>query len=144
MHNRKSMADVHTTEIRSCNIGQIKGKNTNPEILVRKFLHKSGLRYRLHVNTMPRKSDLVLLKYKTVVFIHGCFWHGHGNCKYYTIPKTRTEWWLSKINSNILNDKNSIATSQEEKWKIIIIWGCQLKKEVLHKTLSQLLIDIRG
>jgi DNA mismatch endonuclease (patch repair protein) len=85
------MADVHNKETRSYNMSRIKGKNTKPEMLVRKFLHANGFRYRLHVKNLPGKPDIVLPKYKTVIFIHGCFWHGHENCKYFVVPKTRTE-----------------------------------------------------
>ena len=98
------MADVHSKEQRSYNMSQIKGKNTKPEMLVRKFLFSKGFRYRLHIKDLPGKPDIVLPKYKTVIFIHGCFWHGHEGCKYSSIPKTRTEWWTEKINKNISND----------------------------------------
>ena len=108
------MADVHSKEIRSYNMSQIKGKNTKPEMLVRKFLHAQGFRYKLHDKTLPGKPDLVLPKYKTVIFIHGCFGHGHADCKYYVVPKTRTEWWLNKINGNIANDEKAIAALQTE------------------------------
>ncbi len=91
----------------------IKGKNTKPELLVRRFLHANGFRYKLHDKSLPGKPDIVLPKYKTVIFVHacppwrGCFWHGHEGCKYYVVPKTRTEWWLNKINGNIAKDKKA-------------------------------------
>ena len=88
------MADVHTREIRSKNMAAIKSKNTKPEMLVRRFLHANGFRYKLHDKSLPGKPDIVLPKYKTVIFVHGCFWHGHEGCKYYVVPKTRKEWWL--------------------------------------------------
>ena len=90
------MADVHDKQTRSYNMSQIRSRNTKPELLVRKFLDAHGFRYRLHVKDLPGKPDLVLPKYKTVIFIHGCFWHGHENCKYFVVPKTTTEWWLTK------------------------------------------------
>src|SRR5665647_1060941 len=93
-----NMADVHDKQTRSYNMSQIKGKNTKPEMLVRKFLFSKGFRYRLHVKNLPGKPDILLPKYKTIIFVNGCFWHGHENCMYYVIPKTRTEWWLDKIN----------------------------------------------
>src|SRR6218665_2734895 len=102
------MADVHSKEIRSYNMSRIKGKDTKPEILVRKFLFAKGLRYRLHDKQLPGKPDLVFPKYKKIVFIHGCFWHGHEGCKYFVVPKTRTDWWLSKINKNKEKDNDSI------------------------------------
>ncbi len=101
------MADVHTKEIRSKNMAAIKGKNTRPEMLVRRFLHANGFRYKLHDKSLPGKPDIILPKYKTVIFVHGCFWHGHEGCKYYVVPKTRTEWWLNKINGNEI--KGAIA-----------------------------------
>ncbi len=99
------MSDVHTPATRSYNMSQIKGKNTKPELLVRQYLHAQGLRYRLHDKTLPGKPDLVLPKYKTVVFVHGCFWHQHKGCRYFVVPKTRTEFWLNKIGRNVANDE---------------------------------------
>ena len=95
------MADVHDTATRSFNMSRIKGKNTKPEMLVRNFLHAHGYRYRLHDKKLPGKPDIVLPKYKTAIFVHGCFWHGHTNCKYFVVPKTRTEWWRNKNLSNV-------------------------------------------
>jgi DNA mismatch endonuclease, patch repair protein len=133
------MADVHDEATRSYNMSQIKGKNTKPEMLVRKFLHVNGFRYRLHVKNLPGKPDIVLSKYKTVIFIHGCFWHGHKHCKYYVIPKTKTEWWLNKINGNIANDKKASMALKEAGWKIITIWECELKPTVYETTLNSLI-----
>src|SRR5450759_5044863 len=113
------MTDVHSTEIRSYNMSQIKGKNTKPEMLVRKFLFANGFRYRLNVKDMPGKPDIVLPKYKTVIFVHGCFWHGHEGCKYYVVPKTRTEWWLHKIGNNITNDTNAERLLKAAGWTVI-------------------------
>src|SRR5258705_3419682 len=121
------MADVHSKEIRSYNMSRIKAKNTKPEILVRKFLHAQGFRYKLHDKKLPGKPDIVLPKYKTVIFIHGCFWHGHKNCKKATIPKTRTIWWKNKIARNIASDENAMKQLKKNKWKIIVIWQCQMK-----------------
>jgi DNA mismatch endonuclease (patch repair protein) len=132
------MADVHTKEQRSYNMSRIKGKDTKPEMLVRKFLHAQGFRYKLHDKTLPGKPDLVLPKYKTVIFIHGCFWHGHTNCKYFTIPKTRTQWWINKINTNKANDAKAVKALRKEGWKVIVIWGCQLKISKVDKTLKNL------
>jgi DNA mismatch endonuclease (patch repair protein) len=121
------MADVHSKETRSYNMSRIKNKNTKPEILIRQFLHKNGFRYRLHVKNMPGKPDIVLPKYKTVIFINGCFWHGHNGCKYFKTPKTRTEWWLNKINTNINNDIKATKSLIDLGWKIITIWECEVK-----------------
>src|SRR3954469_6451150 len=132
------MADVHTKEQRRKNMAAIKGKNTKPEILVRKFLHSKGYRFRLHDKKLPGKPDIVLPKYKTVIFIHGCFWHGHKGCKYYVVPKTRTEWWLNKINGNIANDTKAIKALKKEGWKIIMLWECDLKKNKSGRILQKL------
>lgn len=138
------MADVHSKETRSYNMSRIRSKDTKPEMLVRKFLHKNGFRYRLHVKDMPGKPDIVLPKYKTVIFIHGCFWHGHEGCKYYVVPKTRTEWWLDKINCNINNDTKAEETLKGIGWHIITIWECELKKATIEVTLTNLLSNLKS
>lgn len=135
-----SVADVHTIEQRRYNMQQIKSANTKPELLVRKFLHANGFRYSLHKKSLPGKPDIVLTKYKTVIFIHGCFWHGHANCKYFTIPKTRTEWWTDKINANKINDTKAVKALKKEGWKVITVWECKLKPGKIEKTLQQLLL----
>ncbi|MBS4064767.1 MAG: DNA mismatch endonuclease Vsr [Chitinophagaceae bacterium] len=145
------MADVHTKEQRSYNMSQIKSGNTKPELLVRRFLHANGFRFRLHGVfrpssfgegkgvRLPGKPDIVLPKYKTVIFIHGCFWHGHARCKYFTIPKTRTQWWTNKINTNKANDTKAVKSLRKEGWKVIVLWECQLKKESDEKALKKLI-----
>jgi DNA mismatch endonuclease (patch repair protein) len=137
------MADVHNTATRSYNMSRIKSKNTKPEILVRKFLFAHGFRYRLHSTKLPGKPDIILPKYKTVIFVHGCFWHGHKNCRYFVVPKTRTEWWLNKINGNIANDKKKKLALKQENWKVITLWECELKPSVREATLQKLLTQIR-
>jgi DNA mismatch endonuclease, patch repair protein len=132
------MADVHSKEVRSYNMSRIKGKDTKPEMLVRKFLHAQGFRFRLHVKDLPGKPDIVLPKYKTVIFVHGCFWHGHEGCKYYVIPKTRTDWWINKINSNIANDAKAITQLKKQNWKVIELWECELKPDKLRTTFAKL------
>lgn len=132
------MADVHNKATRSLNMSRIKGKNTKPEMLVRKFLHARGFRYKLHDKSLPGKPDLVLPKYKTVIFIHGCFWHGHVSCNYFVVPKTRTEWWLTKINGNIANDEKSITALRKMGWIVITLWECELKPAQLQSTLFSL------
>ena len=133
------MADVHDKVTRSYNMSRIRATNTKPELLVRKFLHAQGFRYKLHDKTLPGKPDLVLPKYKTVIFIHGCFWHGHSNCKYFVVPKTRTDWWVNKINTNSSNDLKVIRALKKEGWKIFTIWECDLKLAKVEKTLTSLL-----
>lgn len=136
------MTDVHNKETRSYNMSRIKGKDTKPEILVRKFLFSKGFRYRLHDKKLPGKPDIVLPKYKTVIFIHGCFWHGHEGCKYYVVPKTRTDWWLEKIGKNILNDSKAIQSLTEIGWKVVVIWECRLKTKVRDESLQDLIRSI--
>lgn len=133
------MADVHSKEQRSYNMSRIKGKDTKPEMLVRKFLFSKGFRYRIHVKDLPGKPDIVLPKYKTVIFVHGCFWHGHKGCKYFVMPKTRTEWWTEKINKNIANDQKNYQLLTEKEWKILNVWECELKKGKIEEALSSLL-----
>src|SRR5260221_14631094 len=133
------MADVHTKEIRSYNMSRIRSTNTKPEMLVREFLHANGFRYKLHDKTLPGKPDIVLTKYKTVIFVHGCFWHGHKGCKYFVVPKTRTDWWLNKINGNIANDIKTMKALKKEGWKIINLWECNLRPLTITKTLQTLL-----
>ena len=138
------MADVHDKKTRSFNMSQIKSKNTKPELLVRKFLFANGFRYKLHDKNLPGKPDIVLPKYKTVIFVHGCFWHGHKNCKYYVVPKTRTEWWLNKINRNIANDLKSVKLLKKAGWKIINIWECKLKSGKIEKALYKILTNLEN
>jgi len=132
------MADVHNTATRSYNMSRIKGKNTKPEMLVRKFLFANGFRYRLNVKTLPGKPDIVLPKYKTVIFINGCFWHGHEGCRYFTIPKTRTEFWLTKISDTQKRDREAESQLNELGWKVVTVWECQLKGLELSQTLISL------
>jgi DNA mismatch endonuclease (patch repair protein) len=102
------MADAHNKRQRSYNMLQIRSKHTKPELLVRKFLHANGYHYTLHNKALPSRPDIVLPKPKTIVLIHGCFWHGHAGCKYYVVPKTRTHWWLNKIATNKANDEKAV------------------------------------
>jgi DNA mismatch endonuclease (patch repair protein) len=134
--------DVHDKLTRSYNMSRIKGKNTKPEILVRKFLFSKGFRYRLHVKDLPGKPDIVLPKHKTVIFVNGCFWHGHEGCRYFVIPKTRTEWWIQKIDSNKQRDKKNFHSLTESGWKIVTIFECELKGENLNNTLFSLLDEL--
>ena len=140
----ESMSDVHSAAIRSYNMSQIKGKNTKPEMLVRQFLHAQGLRYRLHDKKLPGKPDLVLLKYKTVVFVHGCFWHKHEGCRYFVVPKTRTDFWLTKIGKNVTNDERQQAELTAAGWKVLTIWECELKPAVRNDSLIKLFAKITG
>jgi DNA mismatch endonuclease (patch repair protein) len=138
------MVDVHDIETRSFNMSMIKGKNTKPEIMVRKFLFQNGFRYRINYSKLPGKPDIVLPKYKTVIFVNGCFWHGHNGCKYFVIPKTRTDWWLEKINGTIERDKKKISELETLGWKVLTIWECELKPQKRVSTLGDLLVFLRN
>ena len=110
---------MHTRETRSFNMSRIRSKDTKPELLVRKFLFSQGYRYRINVKTLPGTPDIVLRKFNSVIFVHGCFWHGHKNCKYYTIPKTRTLWWKEKITRNKYLDKKNTELLRKAGWQVI-------------------------
>ena len=105
----------------------IKSKNTKPEIAVRKLLHSMGYRFRLHRKDLPGSPDIVLPKYKTVIFVHGCFWHRHENCKYATTPKTREEFWDNKFKQNVQRDKNNFKELKNLNWKVLVLWECEVK-----------------
>lgn len=137
------MTDVHDKKTRSYNMSRIKGKDTKPEILVRKFLFSNGFRYRLHDKKLPGKPDIVLSKYKTIVQVHGCFWHGHKGCKYFVIPKTRTTWWNHKIESNRKLDSRNFKLLTLDNWRVITIFECELKPKLRAKTLLKLLDKIK-
>lgn len=119
-------------------MSRIRGKDTKPEIMVRKFLYAQGFRYRLHVKDLPGKPDIVLPKFKTVIFVHGCFWHSHYGCKKATLPKTRTEWWKAKISKNVEKDAASITRLIEAGWNVLIIWECELKSITSSDVLKDL------
>lgn len=132
--------DVHSRSTRSYNMSQIKGKNTKPEILIRKFLHGRGFRFRIHYSKLPGKPDIVLPKYKVVIQVNGCFWHGHNECKYFILPKTRTDWWKDKIDRTIEKDAINNAELKNEGWRVLTIWECQLKKDKIEKTFSNIIL----
>ena len=137
------MTDVHDKKTRSFNMSMIKGKDTKPEIIVRKFLFQNGYRYRLNFAKLPGKPDIVLQKHKTVIFINGCFWHGHEGCKYFIVPKTRTDWWLDKIKKTKERDRNNYKLLKADSWNVIIIWECELKQNAENR-LKRLIKDIEG
>ena len=137
------MADVHSTEVRSYNMSRITSKNTRPELLVRKYLFSLGLRYRLHNKNMPGKPDLTLAKYKTVVFVNGCFWHGHKGCKHFTMPKSNIEYWKTKIERNIVRDQKNKSSLENAGWNVEIIWECELQPAKIQRTIARLLQRIK-
>lgn len=122
----------------------IKSNDTKPEMLVRKYLHSMGLRYGLHNKKLPGSPDIVLRKYKTVIFINGCFWHGHDNCRYYRLPKSNIEFWQTKINRNRERDKRDIEALRKRGWRVIVVWECELRtKELRQQTLQKLFFSIQ-
>lgn len=136
------MADVHSREVRSFNMSRIRSKDTKPEIIVRKALFAEGFRFRVHDRRYPGSPDIVLKKHRAVIFIHGCFWHGHKDCKYFKIPQTRTQWWQEKIARNKYNDRIAIRALKRDGWKVIILWECDLKSDKMTKTLNKLAFKI--
>ncbi|HBZ35599.1 MAG TPA: very short patch repair endonuclease [Rikenellaceae bacterium] len=119
--------DTISKDRRSWNMSQIKGKNTKPEILVRSSLHKMGYRFRLHDKNLPGTPDIVLPKYKTVILIHGCFWHRHRDCKFSYNPKSHTDFWFKKFNDTIDRDKNNYRLLLNEGWLPLVLWECEIK-----------------
>ena len=137
------MADTKTPEERSLNMSHIRSTNTKPEETVRKYLFSKGFRYRKNDKRLPGKPDIVLPKYKTVVFINGCFWHMH-NCSRSRLPKSNLEYWKPKILRNVERDQNNYQKLIDAGWKVIIVWECELKKESRHSTFEHLICDIKG
>jgi DNA mismatch endonuclease, patch repair protein len=137
------MADVHSAQVRSYNMSRIRSKDTKPELLLRKVLFANGFRFRLHDKSLPGKPDIVLKKYNTVILVHGCFWHGHKDCKYFVVPKTRTEWWLNKIEGNQRNDLAKKKELKKAGWNVIEVFECELKKDKLEKTIGKIINNIK-
>lgn len=131
------MADNHSKEVRSMNMSHIRSKNSKPEELVRKYLFSKGFRYRKNVKTLPGCPDIVLPKYKTVIFVNGCFWHKH-DCPRFVWPSTNEEYWRPKIMGNVERDKRNFAELQQLGWTVLTVWECELKKKVIDATLEQL------
>ena len=121
-------------------MSKIRGKETKPEILVRKFLFSEGFRYRINDERYPGKPDIVLPKYKTVVFIHGCFWHGHEGCKASKLPETNFEFWKKKISDNVARDRKNIKILMSGGWNVIIVWQCEIKSKAKREERLKLLV----
>jgi DNA mismatch endonuclease (patch repair protein) len=135
------MADKVTKEKRSEIMSKTKGKETTIEILVRKYLFNKGFRYRKNDKRLPGSPDIVLPKYKTAIFVQGCFWHGHESCKHFKIPKTHTEFWTSKISRNIERDKSNLSKLMDLGWNVVVVWECELRKNP-EKRLEFLISEI--
>ena len=137
------MADVHTPKQRSYNMSRIRCKDTKPEELVRKYLFSQGFRYRKNDARLPGKPDVVLPKYKTVIFVNGCFWHKHEGCKYFVWPTNNAEFWKEKIEKNCERDSRDYSLLQQAGWHVIVIWECELKAKARANTLDNLIVQIR-
>lgn len=132
------MTDIVDKATRSRMMSGIRSKNTRPEVLIRKALHAQGFRYRLHNKSLPGKPDLSFPRYKAVVFIHGCFWHGH-NCHFFRMPQTRTSFWLDKINGNRQRDARQLVQLKQAGWRVLLVWECAIRKNGV--TPNKMLID---
>lgn len=130
--------DVLTPQQRHKSMASVHSKNTKPEVMVRNFLWHKGFRFRLNNSRLPGHPDIVLRKYRTCIFVNGCFWHGHEECKFFQIPKTNTEFWAKKISRNKQRDKEEQRKLAEMGWHVIVVWECQLKAEKRNKTLESL------
>ncbi|WP_019227436.1 very short patch repair endonuclease [Sedimentibacter sp. B4] len=137
------MADVHSTKIRSYNMSMIHSKNTKPEEKIRKYLFSQVFRYRKNDNRLPGKPDIVLPKYKTVIFVNGCFWHKHDGCKYFVWLKSNVEFWQDKIKGNVFRDKKIYSKLTDCGWNVLVIWECELRKDRFESTTKKLTDDIR-
>ncbi|HXK50266.1 MAG TPA: DNA mismatch endonuclease Vsr [Clostridiales bacterium] len=145
------MTDSISKEHRSWNMSRIRSRDTKPELLVRSYLHKKGFRFSLngkvskktyYKGVLPGKPDIVLPKYKMVIFVHGCFWHRHIGCSRCTFPKSNTEYWLNKFNDTISRDKDNTERLSNTDWNVITLWECELKKNVYEKTMQNLINEI--
>ena len=135
--------DNRSKEARSRNMSNIPSKNTKPEETVRKYLFAQGFRYRKNVSKLPGKPDIVLPKYKTLVFVNGCFWHGHRGCKYFVPPKTNTEFWYTKFKYNQERDERNYQKLRDLGWRILIVWECEIRHGDAAKRLKELEEEIR-
>ena len=137
------MPDKMTPQQRHNCMSHIRAKNTRPEVLVRQYLHAAGFRFRIHVKKLPGCPDVVLPKYRTCIFVNGCFWHGHRGCRYAARPKSNAEFWQTKIQNNIRRDELSAQALDTMGWRIITVWECELKKDRREETLRVLAEQIR-
>lgn len=134
------MVDVVDKATRSRMMSGIRGKNTSPEMIVRRFLHAKGLRYRLHVKDMPGKPDLVFPRHEAVLFVHGCFWHRHAGCKYATTPASNQDFWLKKFDDNVRRDTDAIRKLKKAGWRVLVIWECQMTEKLLEALFKKIKI----
>ncbi len=136
------MTDVQDSATRSFNMSRIHGKDTKPELLVRKFLFSRGFRFRKNDKRYPGRPDIVLPKYNTVIFVNGCFWHGHEECRYFVMPKSNIDFWKSKIRTNIDRDRRNYSMLADMGWKVLVVWECELKKDRFESTMEKTIAAI--
>ena len=136
------MADNHSKEVRSKNMSHIRSTNSKPEEVVRKYLFSKGFRYRKNVRTLPGCPDIVLPKYKTVIFVNGCFWHKH-DCPRFVWPSSNEEYWRPKILKNVERDQANSSLLRDTGWNVVVVWECELKKNVREERLDKLCVQIR-
>ena len=137
--------DIISEEKRSWNMSRIRGKDTKPELVVRSILHKMGYRFRLHRKDLLGKPDIVLPKYKTVIFVHGCFWHRHKGCKYAYTPKSRIKFWKNKFAETVKRDKQHLKQLKENGWEVFIVWECETKDmDKVKKIINKISQEING
>lgn len=136
------MSDVLTPQQRHRCMSHIRSKATKPEMLVRRWLWSHGYRYRLNVKSVPGKPDIVMRKYRTAIFVNGCFWHGHEGCKQFVLPKTNTAFWQAKIDRNRERDRQNATLLRSNGWQVITLWACSLTKDKLENTMQQVSIAL--
>lgn len=136
--------DVHDKRTRSFNMSRIKGKQTKPELIVRKYLFSNGFRYRINDTRLPGTPDIVLPKYRTVIFVNGCFWHGHEGCRFFVWPQNNADFWRSKILANVERDHKKESELKALGWNVIVVWECQLKPRLREDTLRYLITILEG
>lgn len=132
------MTDVVDRKTRSRMMAAITGRNTAPERIVRSFLHRAGLRFRLHRRDLPGRPDLILPRYRTAVFVHGCFWHRHTGCRFATTPASNKEFWARKFEENVRRDRRTIRTLRRAGWRVIVVWECRTGERHLERVLQKI------
>lgn len=137
------MADTLTRERRSWNMSRIRARNTGPEMQLRSLLHRAGFRFRLHAKQLPGRPDVVLPRYRSAIFVHGCFWHRHPGCRNATTPSTRREFWQEKFNGNVSRDARNRVALEVAGWTVLTVWECELKADA-EGVVRRLADELRG
>lgn len=138
------MTDIVDRQTRSRMMSGIRSKNTKPEMIVRRFLHAKGLRYKLHDKTLPGRPDIVLSRHRTVIMVQGCFWHRHAGCQFAYVPKTRQDFWMTKLEGNVERDSRAVSALQKAGWKCLTVWECELRGQETAEVLKSLYNAVLG